>query len=85
MLGDYRGAVLDLTKAIDNTENPSWDLFYERGKANIKIKKNSAALEDFNESIRKILPKTAVIYTGAKFYNTPKEIADLHILITYFF
>ncbi|MBO9701237.1 MAG: DnaJ domain-containing protein [Sporocytophaga sp.] len=65
MLGDYRGAVLDLTKAIENTENPSWDLYYERGKANAKIKKNSAALEDFNESIKRNPAKdSSYLYRG---------------------
>lgn len=65
MLGDNRGAVLDLTKAIENTENPSWYLFYERGKANVKIRKNSAALEDFNESIKRNPSKdSSYLYRG---------------------
>jgi curved DNA-binding protein CbpA len=80
MLGDYRGAVLDLTKAIDNTENPSWDLFYERGKANIKINKNSAALEDFNESIKRNPTKDSTyLYRGEILQYAKGDCRSAHL------
>jgi curved DNA-binding protein CbpA len=79
-LGDYTGAVLDLTKAIDNMENPSWELFYERGKANTKIKKNGAALEDFNEAINRNPDKdSSYLYRGELLHYAKGDCQAAHL------
>jgi len=79
-LSDFRGTVLDLSKAIENSKPPSWDLFYERGKANIKINKHSDALTDFNEAIRLNPAKDSIyLYRGELLQYAKGDCKSAHL------
>jgi tetratricopeptide (TPR) repeat protein len=72
ILGNYKGSVEDLDKAIA-VENRIYNYYIERGNAYFKLGKYKAAIEDFSKALRQEPAEFSLYIKRAKAYEQLKE------------